>query len=170
MMDRLRLTEERIAAIADSVRKVVDLDAPVGVVDNGKTMPNGLSILCKRVPLGVVGMIYESRPNVKVDAAVLCLKASDAVILRGGKEAFRTNAVLVELMREAVEREGLDCNVINLLTDLSREASTQMMKMNGYLDVLIPRGGAGLIQAVVQNATVPVIETGTGNCLSLIHI
>ena len=164
MIDRLRLTEERIAAIADSVRKVVDLDDPVGVVDNGKTMPNGLSILCKRVPLGVVGMIYESRPNVTVDAAVLCLKASNAVILRGGKEAFRTNAVLVELMREAVEREGLDCNVINLLTDLSREASTQMMKMNGYLDVLIPRGGAGLIQAVVQNATVPVIETGTGNC------
>ena len=164
MIDRLRLSRERIAAIADSVRKVAELDDPVGLVESGKTMPNGLSILCKRVPMGVVGIIYESRPNVTVDAAVLCLKASNAVILKGGKEAIHTNVALVELMRRALADEGLDADAVGLLTDLSREATTQMMRMNQYLDVLIPRGGSGLIQAVVQNATVPVIETGVGNC------
>lgn len=164
MIDRLRLSEARIRDIAQAVRHVVDLEDPVGVVDHGRTLPNGLNILCKRVPMGVVGMIYESRPNVTVDAAVLCLKSSNAVILRGGKEAIHTNIILVESMRSALAKAGLDPDCICLLTELSREETVKMMRMNEYLDVLIPRGGAGLIQTVVQNATVPVIETGVGNC------
>ena len=126
--------------------------------------PNGLNIGQKRVPMGVIGIIYEARPNVTVDAAVLCFKAGSAYILRGGKEAFQSSMRPTRLMREALAAEGLPENAINLVEDTSRDTATQMMKLNGYLDVLIPRGGAGLIRSVVMNATVPVIETGTGNC------
>lgn len=164
MLDRLSLSEERIQAMANGVRKVAALADPIGEVLFGKTLPNGLVLRKQRVPLGVVGMIYESRPNVTVDAAALCLKTSNAVMLRGGKEAINTNAALVRIMQDAIQTEGLDPNIIGLVEDTSRESATRMMQLNGYLDVLIPRGGAGLIQSVVKNATVPVIETGAGNC------
>lgn len=164
MIDRLMLDEGRISGIADAVRTLIDLDDPVGVVERGFTRPNGLVIHKTRVPLGVIGIIFESRPNVSVDAATLCLKAGNAVILRGGKEAINSNRALVGIMRRAVEKCGFDPNIIQLVNDTSRESANQMMKLSGFIDVLIPRGGHGLIQAVVQNATVPVIETGTGNC------
>ncbi len=164
MLDRLLLSEERIRSMANGVRKVASLADPIGEVLFGKTLPNGLVLRKQRVPLGVVGMIYESRPNVTVDAATLCLKTSNAVMLRGGKEAINTNVTLVRIMQSAVQQEGLDPNIIGLVEDTSRESATQMMQLNDYLDVLIPRGGAGLIQSVVKNATVPVIETGAGNC------
>ncbi len=164
MLDRLSLSEERIHAMANGVRKVAALADPIGEVLFGKTLPNGLVLRKQRVPLGVVGIIYESRPNVTVDAAALCLKTSNAVMLRGGKEAINTNVALVRIMQDAIETEGLDPNIIGLVEDTSRESATRMMQLNGYLDVLIPRGGAGLIQSVVKNATVPVIETGAGNC------
>ncbi|MBM6921440.1 glutamate-5-semialdehyde dehydrogenase [Phocea massiliensis] len=164
MLDRLSLSEERIHAMANGVRKVAALADPIGEVLFGKTLPNGLVLRKQRVPLGVVGMIYESRPNVTVDAAALCLKTSNAVMLRGGKEAINTNVALVRIMQDAIETEGLAPNIIGLVEDTSRESATRMMQLNGYLDVLIPRGGAGLIQSVVKNATVPVIETGAGNC------
>lgn len=164
LIDRLTLTPERIAGIAEGVRQVAALDDPVGEVLWMKTRPNGLRIGKKRVPMGVIGIIYEARPNVTVDAAALCFKAGSACILRGGKEAFRSSLCLTNLMREALERTGLPADAINLVEDTSRESANQMMRLNGYLDVLIPRGGAGLIRAVVENATVPVIETGTGNC------
>jgi glutamate-5-semialdehyde dehydrogenase len=164
MADRLMLNEARIAAIANSVRQVVDLEDPIGIVESGRRLENGLSLLKMRVPLGVVGMIYESRPNVTVDAAVLCLKSSNVAFLRGGKEAIHTNCALAEIMRDAVEKTGMNPDVILLVEDTSRESSAQMMQLTEYLDVLIPRGGAGLIRAVAENAKVPVIETGVGNC------
>ncbi|MCI8855083.1 MAG: glutamate-5-semialdehyde dehydrogenase [Clostridiaceae bacterium] len=164
VIDRLTLTETRIFAIAEGVRQVAALDDPVGEVLWMKTRPNGLRIGQKRVPMGVIGIIYEARPNVTVDAAALCFKAGSACILRVGKEAFRSSLCLAELMRGALESCGLPADAINLVEDTSRETANQMMRLNGYLDVLIPRGGAGLIRAVVENATVPVIETGTGNC------
>lgn len=164
MIDRLRLDELRIQGIADSVRKLIELDDPVGIVERGWTRPNGLRIQKTKVPMGVIGIIFESRPNVSVDAATLCLKSGNAVILRGGKEAIFSNTVLVEIMREAVEKAGFDRDIIQLVKDTSRESAMQLMKLNGYIDVLIPRGGSGLIKAVVENSTVPVIETGTGNC------
>lgn len=164
MVDRLMIDENRIQAMADGVLKVLALQDPIGEILEGKTLPNGLQVEKKRVPLGVIGIIYESRPNVTVDAAVLCLKASNAVILRGGKEAINTNIALTKIMQDAIESQGLNKDIISLVSDTSREVSTQMMKLNGYIDVLIPRGGAGLIKAVVENATVPVIETGVGNC------
>lgn len=164
MKDRLILTEERILAIADGVRKVADLPDPVGETMEKFIRPNGLVIEKKRVPLGVIGIIYEARPNVTVDTAVLCLKASNAVILRGGKEAVNTNTVLVDIMRDALNKCGTDGAAIGFVKDTSRESASEMMKLNQYIDVLIPRGGAGLINAVVQNATVPVIQTGVGNC------
>lgn len=164
MIDRLMLDQTRIASMAAAVRELIMLPDPVGEVLEGSTRPNGLQIEKVRVPLGVIGIIFESRPNVSVDAATLCLKAGNAVLLRGGKEAIHSNTVLVEVMREAVEQAGLPADIIQLVTDTSRESAAQMMKLNGYLDVLIPRGGAGLIRAVVEQATVPVIETGTGNC------
>ena len=164
MIDRLLLNEARIHSMANAVRELIQLEDPTGVVETGFTRPNGLKMTKVRVPMGVIGIIFESRPNVSVDAATLCLKAGNAVILRGGKEAIQSNTVLVDLMREAVEQAGFPKDIIQLVTDTSRESSTRLMKLNGYLDVLIPRGGSGLIQAVVQNATVPVIETGTGNC------
>ena len=164
MVDRLRLTKERIKGIADACMELVNLEDPVGEVLQGSVRPNGMRITKVRVPMGVIGIIYESRPNVTVDAGALCLKSGNAAILRGGKEAIHSNMILVNLMQRALETSGFAKETIQLVEDTSREVSTQMMQANGYIDILIPRGGAGLIQAVVQNATVPVIETGTGNC------
>ncbi len=164
LQDRLRLTEERIRGIAAAVREIIVLPDPIGRIDMGFTNADGLRIVRERVPLGVIAIIYEARPNVTVDAAALCLKTSNAVVLRGGKEAMRSNLCLVRLMRAALLGAGLDENCICLVEDTSRDSATQLMRANGLVDVLIPRGGAGLIQACVQNATVPVIETGIGNC------
>ncbi len=164
MQDRLLLTRERIEGIASSVLDVVKLEDPIGQVVEGYRTENGLNIQRIRVPMGVIGIIFESRPNVTVDAAVLCLKAGSAVLLRGGKEAFHSNLAFVRLMQQALEECGLPKELIQLVEDTSRETATKMMKLNGLLDVLIPRGGAGLIRSCVENATVPVIETGTGNC------
>ena len=164
LMDRLRLTPERIAGMADGVRQVAALADPVGEVIEGSVRPNGMKIQRVRVPLGVVGIIFEARPNVTSDAAALCLKSGNACILRGGKEAIHSNMAIADVLRQAVASAGLPADCIQLVSDTSRESANQMMRMNGYLDVLIPRGGAGLIKAVVRNSTVPVIETGVGNC------
>ncbi|MBQ8902888.1 MAG: glutamate-5-semialdehyde dehydrogenase, partial [Oscillospiraceae bacterium] len=164
MQDRLRLTEERVKAIADDIGNVIKLDDPVGTTDSGSVRPNGMRITKIRVPLGVIGIIYESRPNVTVDAAVLCLKTGNVVILRGGKEAYNSNKCLCEIMRGAIAEVGLPEDAVQFVDDTTREVTTQMMKCSNYLDVLIPRGGGGLIRAVKENATVPVIETGVGNC------
>ncbi len=164
MLDRLMLDEKRIKGIADAISTVIALDDPVGKTEYGTVRPNGLEILKKRVPLGVIGIIFEARPNVTVDAAVLCLKSGNAAVLRGGKEAIRSNIALAKIMREAISSIGLSSDCINLIEDTSRDSANAMMKANGLIDVLIPRGGAGLIKSVVQNATVPVIETGLGNC------
>lgn len=164
MQDRLLLNEARIKSISDAVLQIVKLEDPVGAPIGGTVRPNGLRITKIRVPLGTIGIIYESRPNVTVDAAALCLKTGNAVILKGGKEAFNSNKCLVDIMREAVESVGLPADIIQYVSDTSREATLELMKCNKYIDVLIPRGGAGLIKAVVSNATVPVIETGAGNC------
>ncbi len=164
LQDRLRLDQKRIQGMADGIAGVIALTDPVGQIDSGSIRPNGLRIVKTRVPLGVIGIIYEARPNVTVDAAALCLKAGNAVILRGGKEAFHSNQCLAGIMRGALEASGFSADIIQLVEDTSRESANEMMRLNGYLDVLIPRGGQGLIQSVVQNATVPVIETGTGNC------
>lgn len=164
MTDRLRLTPERIQGIADACIQLAGLEDPVGQILEGSTRPNGMRITKVRVPMGVVGIIYESRPNVTVDAASLCIKSGNAAILRGGREAICSNKILMDTMRDAVRACGFAEDIVQLVEDTSREVSTQMMKANGLIDVLVPRGGAGLIQAVVQNATIPVIETGTGNC------
>ncbi len=164
LQDRLRLTVERIEGIAEGVRQVAALDDPVGEVLSMKSRPNGLMVGRKRVPLGVIGMIYESRPNVTVDAFSLCFKTGNAVILRGGSDCIYSNIVLVDIIKKSLEENNVTPDAVFLLEDTSRETATKMMKMNEYIDVLIPRGGAGLIRSVVQNATVPVIETGTGNC------
>lgn len=164
LVDRLELTEERVSAMADGVRHIVKLDDPVGEVTSMKKMMNELKIGVQRVPLGVVGIIYESRPNVTADAAALCLKTGNATLLRGGKEAINSNLKIVEIIKDAITEVGLLEGCVQILEDTSRETANEFMKLNDYLDVLIPRGGAGLINAVVQNATVPVIETGTGNC------
>ena len=162
--DRLKLTKERVFAIADGVRKVELLPDPVGEVTGMVTRPNGLVIGKKRVPLGVIGIIYEARPNVTVDAAALCLKTSNACILRGGSEAIHSNKILVSIMNDALKSIGFPEGAVSLVEDTSRETAAEMMRLNEYIDVLIPRGGKGLIQTVVNTATVPVIETGTGNC------
>ncbi len=164
MIDRLTLTKARIADIADGVRQVAALDDPIGKTVRAWARPNGLKIAQRRVPMGVIAIIFEARPNVIVDAAVLCLKTSNAVILRGGKEAIYSNMALMKVMQEAAYSVGIPVGSMDVIADTSRETATQLMKMNGYIDLLIPRGGAGLIRAVVENATVPVIETGTGNC------
>ncbi|MBS5633684.1 MAG: glutamate-5-semialdehyde dehydrogenase [Clostridiales bacterium] len=164
LLDRMLLDEKRLAGIVEGVRQVAALKDPIGEVLHAETLPNGLIVSQMRVPLGVVGMIYEARPNVTVDAAVLCLKSGNAVILRGSKDILRSNICLVKLMRQALIEAGLDPDCIALVEDPSRETATAFMKLSGYLDVLIPRGGAGLIRSTVENATVPVIETGTGNC------
>ncbi len=164
LLDRLALSEERIRGIANGVREVVALPDPVGVVEKGSVRPNGLMIESVRVPLGTIGMIYEARPNVTVDAAALCLKSGNAVILRGGKEAIHSNKALADIMRKAIVSAGLPQDCIQLVEDTSHEAAGDMMRLNEYIDVLIPRGGAGLINRVVADATVPVIQTGVGNC------
>ena len=164
LLDRLALNEKRIQGMAQGVRQVAAQPDPVGQVLEGSLRPNGLRIEKVSVPLGVVGMIYEARPNVTADAAALCLKAGDGVILRGGKEAFRSNRAIAQVMRQAVESAGLPADSIQLVEDTSRASSVEMMGLTGYLDVLIPRGGAGLIRTVVENSRVPVIETGVGNC------
>lgn len=164
MQDRLMLNEDRIKGIASAVNELIKLEDPIGKVDNGSVRPNGMRITKIRVPMGVIGMIYESRPNVTADAATLCLKTGNAVILRGGKEAYNSNKCICEIMREAVEKAGFPKDIIQFVDDTTREVTTELMKCDKYLDLLIPRGGAGLIKAVTKNATVPVIETGTGNC------
>lgn len=164
MQDRLKLSEGRIKGMADGLLALIKLDDPVGVTEKGYVRPNGMRITKIRVPIGVIGIIYESRPNVTADAAGLCLKAGSAVILRGGKEAYNSNKAICEVMRKAAAKAGLPEDIIQFVDDTTREVTTQLMKCSDYVDLLIPRGGAGLIRAVTQNATVPVIETGTGNC------
>ena len=164
LIDRLSLTPARIEGIAEGCRQVASLPDPVGEMLWQKIRPNGMRIGLRRVPMGVIGIIFEARPNVTVDAAALCFKAGSACVLRCGKEAFRTSLCLTNIIRDALISCGLPADAINLVEDTARETATQMMRLNGYLDVLIPRGGAGLIRAVIENATVPVIETGTGNC------
>lgn len=164
MLDRLKLTHARIDGMVEGVLQVAALEDPVGAMVKMTVRPNGLIIGKRRVPLGVIGIIYEARPNVTVDAAVLCLKAGNAVILRGGSDAAKSNAVLAEVMREAVEAAGLPAGCICSVADTGRKSAVELMGLTEYLNVLIPRGGAGLIKTVVENSKVPVIETGIGNC------
>lgn len=164
MLDRLMLDEDRITKIADAVRQIIALDDPVGKTLSGVVRPNGLKITKVTVPLGVIALIYEARPNVTADAAALCLKSGNAVILRGGKEAIRSNTAIATIMRHAIEEAGLPEDCVQLIEKTDRETASELMKLNDYVDVLIPRGGKGLIQSVVKNATVPVIRTGEGNC------
>ncbi len=164
LLDRLRLTPERVRAMADGLREVAGLPDPVGEVVRGSTLANGLELRQVRVPFGVVGMIYEARPNVTVDAAGICLKSGNAVLLRGSSSAARSNEVLGDLMREAVHGAGLPADAVQVVPTDSRETVKDLMRARGLVDVLIPRGGAGLIQSVVEESTVPVIETGVGNC------
>ena len=164
MIDRLALSEKRIIGMAQGLRDVALLRDPVGEVIHGALRPNGLSISKQRVPLGVIGIIYEARPNVTSDAAGLCIKTGNAVILRGGSDAIHSNLAIVDVMAKAAHKAGLPEGALQLISDTSREGAAYMMGLNGLIDVLIPRGGAGLIQSVVKNATIPVIETGTGNC------
>ncbi len=164
LLDRLKLSEERINDMAAGVEQVAALPDPIGKILDGKTLKNGLQIEKVTVPMGVIGIIYEARPNVTSDAAALCLKAGSAVILRGGKEAINSNKAVARIMRTAIEEAGFPRDCIALVEDTSRESATELMQLSDYLDVLIPRGGAGLIKSVVNNAKVPVIETGVGNC------
>ncbi|MGW7574062.1 glutamate-5-semialdehyde dehydrogenase [Streptomyces sp. NPDC054765] len=164
VVDRLTLTPERIAAIAADVRQVVALPDPVGEVVRGSTLPNGLDLRQVRVPLGVIGIIYEARPNVTVDAAALCLKSGNAVLLRGSSSAYASNSALVNVLRAAVGSAGLPADAVQLVPGESRDSVRELMRARGLVDVLIPRGGAALIRTVVEESTVPVIETGTGNC------
>lgn len=164
LLDRLSLNRDRVFAMADGVEALIQLSDPVGRILDSSDRPNGIKITKISVPFGVIGIIYEARPNVTSDAAAISLKAGSAVILRGGKEAINSNLKTVEIMRDAIESVGLPKDCIQLVTDTSRQSATDLMTLNGYIDVLIPRGGAGLIKAAVENSTVPVIETGTGNC------
>lgn len=164
LLDRLALSKDRVSSMAQGARQVASFGDPIGTVLSGSVMPNGLEVTKVRVPLGVIGIIYEARPNVTADAAALCLKSGNAVILRGGKEAINSNMAVAKVMREAVESAGLPADCIQLIEDTTRQSSIELMGLTEYLDVLIPRGGAGLIKATVENAKVPVIETGTGNC------
>ena len=164
LQDRLRLTEERIEAMAEGLRQVAALADPIGEVSEMKIRPNGLRVGKKRVPLGVIGIIYESRPNVTADAFGLCFKTGNAVILRGGSDAIHSNKAIVQTIKAGLRKEKLPQDSILLVEDTSREVAADMMKLHQYIDVLIPRGGSGLISTVLENSTVPVIETGTGNC------
>ena len=164
LLDRLTLTEARINGIVDGIRQIIALPDPIGKVTRMDVRPNGLTIGRRLVPLGVIAIIYEARPNVTVDAAALCLKSGNAVILRGGKEAFRSNQAAVKLMRQGLESAGLSASCISLVQDTSHETANELMHLNDYVDVLIPRGGANLIRSVAKNASVPVIRTGEGVC------
>lgn len=164
MLDRLLLTEDRIVGMAKGITDIVRLPDPIGVTLSEIKRPNGMTVKKITVPLGVIAVIYEARPNVTSDAAALCLKSGNVVILRGGKEAINSSKAIVKALRLGLEKTGLDENCISLITDTSRDSATELMRMNEYIDVLIPRGGAGLIRSCVENSTVPVIETGTGNC------
>ena len=164
MIDRLRLTKERIDAMAEGLEQIVELEDPIGQVMETFTRPNGLVIEKKRVPLGVIGIIYESRPNVTADAFGLCFKTGNAVILKGGSDAIHSNMAITKALRNSLEVSGVTPDAIQLIENTDRSVTSAFMKMNEYVDVLIPRGGAGLIRAVVENSTIPVIETGTGNC------
>ncbi len=164
IIDRLSLSKTRIEGMAQGVLDVVALPDPIGAVLSGSKRPNGLNITKVRVPIGVIGIIFEARPNVTSDAASLCLKSGNTVILRGGKEAINSNKCIADIMRSALEKSALDKNCIQLIEDTTRQSSVELMGLVDYLDLLIPRGGAGLIKAVVENAKVPVIETGVGNC------
>ena len=164
LVDRLLLTGDRIRGMAEGLRQVAALEDPVGEVLGMKKRPNGLMIGQKRVPLGVIGIIYEARPNVTADAFALCFKTGNVVILKGGSDAIHSNEAIVKCIREVLREQGITEDAIQLITDTSRETTAEFMKMNQYVDVLIPRGGRGLIKAVVENSTIPVIETGTGNC------
>lgn len=169
MLDRLTLTKERIEGMAQGVLDISKLPDPIGEVLETVTRPNGLIIKKVRVPMGVIGIIFEARPNVTSDAAAICLKAGSAVMLRGGKEAIHSNSAVVKVMKKALTEKGLDENLICFVEDTSRQSSNEMITLDKYIDLLIPRGGAGLISAVVKNATVPVIQTGTGNCHAYVH-
>ena len=164
MLDRLRLDEKRVRAMADGIRKVVSLPDPIGVVLQESSHENGLKIYKKRVPLGVIGIIYESRPNVTSDCASLCFKSGNACVLRGGRDAFNSSFAIVKALRSALKKQGIDENFINLPEDTSRNSANALMTAVGYVDALIPRGGAGLIRSCVENAKVPCIQTGTGIC------
>jgi len=164
LLDRLKLTPARIQSMADGLLKVAALDDPVGEVLSMKLRPNGLQIGQKRVPIGVIGMIYEARPNVTADAFGLCFKSGNAVILKGGSDALQSNKAIAQALRTGLSRAGLPEDSLQLIEDTSRETTRELMRLNRYIDVLIPRGGAGLIKTVVENSTIPVIETGTGNC------
>lgn len=164
LVDRLMLTEARIASMAEGLRQVAALEDPIGEVTGMKKRPNGLLIGQKRVPLGVIGIIYEARPNVTADAFALCFKTGNVVILKGGSDAIHSNTAIVDCIRRTLDENGITKDAIRLISDTSRETAGEFMKMNEYVDVLIPRGGKGLIKAVVNNSTIPVIETGTGNC------
>lgn len=164
MIDRLTLSQTRISGMADGMRQVAASENPVGKVLWGETRPNGLKIEKICVPIGVIAVIFEARPNVTADAAAICLKAGNSVILKGGKEAINSNKAVAAVMRNALAESGLPEDCIILVENISREAATDLMRLNGYVDLLIPRGGAGLIRSVVENATIPVIETGVGNC------
>ena len=164
IIDRLSLSKTRIEGMVQGILDVVALPDPIGAVLSGSKRPNGLNITKVRVPIGVIGIIFEARPNVTSDAASLCLKSGNAVILRGGKEAINSNKCIADIMRSALEKSALDKNCIQLIEDTTRQSSVELMGLVDYLDLLIPRGGAGLIKAVVENAKVPVIETGVGNC------
>ena len=164
LLDRLRLDAARIHGITESVRKIAALEDPVGRILSDDTRPNGLRIVKTAAPLGVIGIIFEARPNVSADSAALCLKSGNAVILRGGSDAIRSNTAICTVIRGALEAAGLPADCVQLVQDTTRESATALMRLNRYVDVIIPRGGAGLIRAVVENATVPVIETGAGTC------
>ena len=164
MIDRLEINEKRVEAMAEGVDKLISLDDPIGEIIGGGELANGLKIVKKRVPIGVIGIIFESRPNVTVDAAALCFKAGSAVILRGGSDAINSNRALVNIMKKAVAKAGCDENCIQLVEDTSHETANAMMRLDKYIDLLIPRGSGRLIHAVIENATIPVIQTGEGNC------
>lgn len=164
LLDRLKLDEGRIEGMAEGLRQVVSLEDPIGKITEQWTRPNGLKIAKRLVPIGVVGVIYEARPNVTADVFGLCFKTGNAIVLKGGSDALESNKAIVKVIRETLAKENLPVDAITLIEDTTRESTNQLMRMNGYVDVLIPRGGAGLIKSVVENASVPVIETGSGNC------
>ncbi|MBO5617753.1 MAG: glutamate-5-semialdehyde dehydrogenase, partial [Pseudobutyrivibrio sp.] len=164
LLDRLKLDEDRIKGMAEGLRQVVSLEDPIGKVTEQWERPNGLKIAKRLVPIGVVGVIYEARPNVTADVFGLCFKTGNAVVLKGGSDALESNKAIVKVIKATLAKENLPVDAITLIEDTTRESTNQLMRMNGYVDVLIPRGGAGLIKSVVENASVPVIETGSGNC------